>query len=105
MNTDPKRLEYAMANNGLPARIGAKWKSIRLRRRMRRFAILLVQAREAEPELIRYLEALEMKCESQDRELRMLRWTLSGEQMADLDMEEDKREWSLRLRGIKEAGA
>jgi hypothetical protein len=63
---------------------------------MQRFAELLIQAREAKPELLRYLERLEMLSENQARELKMLRWTLSGEQMADLDEELDRYEWLLK---------
>jgi hypothetical protein len=93
-----------MSSMGMPASLAAKWKSYRLRRRMRRFANLLIKAREAKPELLSYLESLEMKSESQARELKTLRWSLAGEQMADWDQEQDKWEWFLRLGGMKGAG-
>jgi hypothetical protein len=94
-----------MMSMGLPARMAAKWRSLRLRRRMHRFALLLIEAREAKPELLRYLEGLELKSECQARELKALRWTLSGEQMADWDQEQDKQEWMQRAGKLKERGA
>jgi hypothetical protein len=93
-----------MANMGLPVRIVAKWQSFRLRRRMHSFANLLIKAREAKPELLSYLERLEMTSDNQARELKMLRWTLAGEQMADWDQEQDRLEWFLRLARLKDAG-
>ncbi|MDB5049652.1 MAG: hypothetical protein JWO30_2723 [Fibrobacteres bacterium] len=84
--------------------MAAKWRSFRLRRRMHRFANLLIKAREAKPELLSYLERLEMRSENQARELKMLRWTLAGEQMADWDQEQDRIEWLLRLGRVKDAG-
>jgi hypothetical protein len=84
------------------ARLAAKLKAYRIRRRMRRFAELLIEAREAKPELLRYLEGLEMKTETQARELKMLRWTLTGEQMADWDQEQDKADWLRRLGKVKD---
>ncbi len=56
---------------------------------MKRWARLLIEAKQAKPQLFHYLEALETRFESQSRELRMLRWTLSGERFADLDEELD----------------
>ncbi|HKP94133.1 MAG TPA: hypothetical protein VJ385_00110 [Fibrobacteria bacterium] len=88
----------------LSAGLAAKWSSFRLRRRMRRFAVLLVEAREAKPELLRYLESLEMKSDNQARELEMLRWTLAGEKMADWDHEQDRQDWLNRIGKTREPG-
>ncbi|MDB5102394.1 MAG: hypothetical protein JWP91_83 [Fibrobacteres bacterium] len=76
----------------------ASWRFYRLRRRMHHFAILLTKARKAGPDLFRYLEALEFRLESQERELQSLRWTLTAEKMADWDHELDKRDWKSRQR-------
>ena len=46
---------------------------------MRRIAMQLIKTRQAQPELLRCLEGLEMRVEYQKRELNRLRWTLSGE--------------------------
>jgi hypothetical protein len=81
-----------------------RWHFFRLRRRMRRFAELLMQAREAGPELFRYVEALEMRVDSQERELNVLRWTVRGEQMADWDLEQDQLEWRRRVERNKVLG-
>jgi hypothetical protein len=86
---------------GLSAIWAAKWKAFRLRRRMRYFAALVVEAREAKPELLRYLESLESKAENQARELKALRWTLAGEQLADWDQEQDRLEWRNRPAKLK----
>ena len=61
------------------------------KRRMKRLARMLVAAKEAKPELYRYLETLEARYESQARELRMMRWTVSGERFADIDEDLDLR--------------
>lgn len=94
-----------MTNMGLPARLAAKWKSARLRRRMRRFAMLLIEAREVKPELLRYLEWLETKSENQARELKALRWTVAGEQMADWDEAQDRKDWLDRADGVRKKSA
>jgi hypothetical protein len=79
--------------NMAKGKVSAIWKAYRLRRRMRRIAMLLIEARLGQPELLRYLERLEMRIENQERELRMLRWAVSGEQMADWDHEQDIWDW------------
>ena len=80
-----------MLNNGLTMRWSMRWKHFRLRRRMKRFARLLVKAREAKPRLLSYLEELECRSERQSRELDTLRWTMTGERFADLDQELDRQ--------------
>ena len=75
---------------------GGRWKFRRLRRRMRRSAWLLMEAREAGPELFRYVETLELQLDRQERELKALRWTVKGERMADWDQEQDQLEWRLK---------
>lgn len=70
-----------------------RWKAYRLRKRMHRLALLLMRAREASPDLFRYVEALEMRVDRQERELAALRWTVKGERMADWDQEQDQMEW------------
>ncbi|MEO7426925.1 MAG: hypothetical protein ABI036_17185 [Fibrobacteria bacterium] len=60
---------------------------------MRHLAALLIEAKEAKPELLRYLEGLELQSENQGKELKMLRWTRSCEQFADLDQELDRKDW------------
>ncbi len=59
----------------------AKWRFFWLRRRMLHFAMLQIKAREAGPELYRYLEALECRVDTQERELKSLRWTMVGERL------------------------
>ena len=71
----------------------ARWKAYRLRKRMHGLARLLIRAREAGPDLFRYVEALEMRVDRQERELTALRWTVKGERMADWDLEQDQLEW------------
>jgi hypothetical protein len=71
----------------------ARWRAYRMRQRMHRLARLLMRAREAGPDLFRYLEALEMRVDRQERELAALRWTVKGERMADWDQEQDQLEW------------
>ena len=71
----------------------ARWKAYRLRRRMHRHARQLIRAQEAGPDLLRYMEALEMRVDRQERELAALRWTVKGERMADWDQEQDQLEW------------
>lgn len=71
----------------------ARWRTYRLRKRMRRIMQSLIQAKEAGPELFRYVEALEMRVDRQERELASLRWTVKGERMADWDQEQDQLEW------------
>jgi hypothetical protein len=70
-----------------------RWKAFRLRKRMHRITRLLMLAREAGPDLYRYVEALEMRVDRQERELAALRWTVKGERMADWDQEQDQLEW------------
>jgi hypothetical protein len=71
----------------------ARWRTYRLRKRMRQITRLLMRAREASPDLFRYLEALEMRVDRQERELAALRWTANGERMADWDQEQDQLDW------------
>lgn len=71
----------------------ARWRAYRLRKRMHRIIRLLMSAREAGPDLFRYVEALEMRVDRQERELAALRWTVKGERMADWDQEQDQLEW------------
>jgi hypothetical protein len=71
----------------------ARWRAYRLRKRMHRIIRLLMRAREAGPDLFRYVEALEMRVDRQERELATLRWTVKGERMADWDQEQDQLEW------------
>ena len=52
-----------------------------------------MRAHEASPDLFRYMEALEMRVDRQERELAALRWTVKGERMADWDQEQDQLEW------------
>ena len=73
------------------------WKYYRLRKRMHGVARLLMQAREAGPELYRYIETLEAQVDRLERELSYLRWTVNGERMADLDLEQDQLEWRKRV--------
>lgn len=74
-----------------------RWKYYRLRKRMHGLARLLMRAREAGPELYRYVETLEAQVDRQERELGYLRWTVNGERMADLDLEQDRLEWRRRV--------
>ena len=74
-----------------------RWRFFWFRRRMRRFARWLERAREAGPELYRYVEALELRVDRQERELSALRWTVDGERMADWDLEQDQLEWRRRV--------
>jgi hypothetical protein len=89
-------METAMENRNITFKFSERWQSYRKRRRMQRFAEILIEAREAKPELLRYLERLEMISENQARELKMLRWSLSCEQMADVDEELDRYDWLLK---------
>lgn len=73
------------------------WKYYRLRKRMHGLARLLMKAREAGPELFRYVEMLEAQVDRQERELNHLRWTVNGERMADWDLEQDQLEWRQRV--------
>jgi hypothetical protein len=74
-----------------------QWKYYRLRKRMHGLARLMMQAREAGPELYRYVEMLENQVDRQERELNHLRWTVGGERLADLDLEQDRLEWRQRV--------
>jgi hypothetical protein len=75
---------------------GQKWDEFLLRRRMRVRAAFLVWLREIEPKILHYLETLECRVESQEKELRALRWALKGEQMGHWDEEQDIRDWKIR---------
>lgn len=77
----------------------ARWRAFRLRKRMHRISRLLMRAREAGPDLFRYVEALEMRVDRQERELAALRWTAKGERMADWDQEQDQLEWRRMVEG------
>lgn len=79
--------------------IALRWTNYRFRKRMRSSACLLVKSREIKPEVLRYLESLEFRVEKQDRELRMLRWSMEGELMANWDREQDIREKRNRREG------
>jgi|GEM_PF-4592686 len=69
--------------------VAIRFKNYRTRRRMRSRAKLLVQAGALKPEILSYLESLEFRVDRQDKELRLLRWSLEGEQMANWDLVQD----------------
>lgn len=76
--------------------LAIRWRNYRFRKRMHSSACLLVKSREIKPEVLRYLESLEYRIEKQDKELRMLRWSLEGELMAEWDREQDVKESRMR---------
>ena len=63
---------------------------------MHSMARFLVWIHGLNPKLFHYLEALEARVESQERELRALRWALKGEQLGHWDEEIDIQEWRSR---------
>ena len=77
--------------------VKVRWGLFRTRRRMHRMAAALIRAREAGPDLFRYVEALELRVDRQERELNALRWTVNGERMADWDLEQDQLEWRQKV--------
>jgi hypothetical protein len=72
--------------------IAMRFKSYRMRMRMRSRANFLVKVRALKPEVLSYLESLEFQVDRQEKEMRLLRWALEGEQMANWDLVQDVRD-------------